>query len=1209
MNAQGSVCSGTAEANATVEIRDVDGNLIGSGTAEADGSYAIALAEPLTNGETVRVTQIDAAGNVSPPTLAFAPDFTAPQAPTAVLDTLSSVVGTGEAGATVTVKNAAGTVLGTGQVGSDGSYIVSLSTPQNDGETLSVTQTDAAGNGSQPAYLTAPDGTAPDAPVATIADDGLTVTGTGEAGATVRIYDEGGLLIGTTTVQGDGTYSATLDVAQTNGQALTATQADAAGNLSLPASLTAPDSDAPAMPGASISPDGSIVTGSGEAGAVVEVRDTQGLVIGSDVVRPDGSYTVTLTPALIDGEALTVIQVDPAGNPSLPTPITAPDLTPPAAPSATIASDGATISGRGEVGATVTVTDAAGTPIGTAQVDANGDYLVELDTPLIDGEVVSVIQSDTAGNPSLGTSVTAPDYTPPPSPTAMIDGTGSVVTGSVVSGTGVAGSMIEVRAADGTVLGTGVVDAQGNFTVRLDTPQVDGEPLGVVQLDQVGNPSVPTPIIAPDLTPPAAPSATITLDGATISGRGEVGATVTVTDAAGTPIGTAQVDANGDYLVELDTPLIDGEVVSVIQSDAAGNPSLGTSVTAPDYTPPPSPTAMIDGTGSVVTGSVVSGTGVAGSTIEVRAADGTVLGTGVVDAQGNFTVRLDTPQVDGEPLGVVQLDQVGNPSLPTPITAPDLTPPAAPSATITLDGATISGRGEVGATVTVTDATGTPIGTAQVDVNGDYLVTLDTPLINGEVVSVIQSDAAGNPSLGTSVTAPDYTPPPSPTAMIDGTGSVVTGSVVSGTGVAGSVIEVRAADGTVLGTGVVDAQGNFTVRLDTPQVDGEPLGVVQLDQVGNPSVPTPITAPDLTPPAAPSATITLDGATISGRGEVGATVTVTDAAGTPIGTAQVDVNGDYLVTLDTPLIDGEVVSVIQSDAAGNPSPSVSVTAPDYTAPPVPTADIDDAGRVVTGTGVAGSIIAVRATDGTPLGSAIVNARGNYTVTLSPPQINSEPLTVTQSDGVNVSGPTNITAPDLTPPDVPFATVAPDGASISGTGEPGATVTITDPTGFEIGTATVGEDSTWQTTLVPPQTHGEPLGVIQSDGAGNDSPQLQVNAPNLNGPDAPDPVTATVSGNGETVTGTGEIGATVSIRGPGGLLLGTAIVDGNGDYSVDLNPPQRNGETLVAVQTDVDGFSSVPVLVIAPDITAPGIPIAQIDQTGAVVTGSGSGARR
>ena len=95
MNATGTVCSGTAEANATVQIRNAAGDLLGSGVADADGYYAIDLDTPLTNGEAVTVTQIDAAGNVSPPTAAFAPDLTAPAAPDATLESSTSVTGTG----------------------------------------------------------------------------------------------------------------------------------------------------------------------------------------------------------------------------------------------------------------------------------------------------------------------------------------------------------------------------------------------------------------------------------------------------------------------------------------------------------------------------------------------------------------------------------------------------------------------------------------------------------------------------------------------------------------------------------------------------------------------------------------------------------------------------------------------------------------------------------------------------------------------------------------------------------------------------------------------------------------------------------------------------------------------------------------------------------------------------------------------------------
>ncbi|WP_241613999.1 Ig-like domain-containing protein, partial [Rosenbergiella epipactidis] len=63
-------------------------------------------------------------------------------------------------------------------VGSDGTFSVTLTTAQTNGETLTVTATDAAKNTSAEATTTAPDTTAPAAPTdIAVSDDGTTVTG------------------------------------------------------------------------------------------------------------------------------------------------------------------------------------------------------------------------------------------------------------------------------------------------------------------------------------------------------------------------------------------------------------------------------------------------------------------------------------------------------------------------------------------------------------------------------------------------------------------------------------------------------------------------------------------------------------------------------------------------------------------------------------------------------------------------------------------------------------------------------------------------------------------------------------------------------------------------------------------------------------------------------------------------------------------------
>ncbi|WP_241625943.1 Ig-like domain-containing protein, partial [Rosenbergiella epipactidis] len=81
-----------------------------------------------------------------------------------------------------------------------------------------------------------------------LSDDGTTLSGTGEAGSTITVKDTKGNTLGTATVGSDGTFSITLSTAQTNGQTLSVTATDAAGNVSSVATITATDTTAPTEP-------------------------------------------------------------------------------------------------------------------------------------------------------------------------------------------------------------------------------------------------------------------------------------------------------------------------------------------------------------------------------------------------------------------------------------------------------------------------------------------------------------------------------------------------------------------------------------------------------------------------------------------------------------------------------------------------------------------------------------------------------------------------------------------------------------------------------------------------------------------------------------------------------------------------------------------------------------------------------------------------
>ncbi|MFE8045399.1 Ig-like domain-containing protein, partial [Brenneria goodwinii] len=346
----------------------------------------------------------------------------------------------------------------------NGTWSITLPEALTAGEQLTATATDEAGNVSAPVTVTAPDTSipdtsAPDAPVAVISEDGLTVSGTAEPGSTVTVTLPDSTAL-TATADAFGVYSIELSSALTNGEAVTVTATDAAGNVSAPTTATAPDLTAPSAPAdLQVAEDGTSVSGSAEAGSIVTITDADGNVLGSITVGEDGSFNVPLSPALTNGEEISAVVSDAAGNASAPVSVAAPDLTAPTAPAdLLVAEDGALVSGTAEAGSTVTITDADGNVLGSVTAGEDGSFNVPLSPALTNGEEISAVASDAAGNASAPVSVAAPDSTAPDAPVAAISDDGTTV-----NGTAEAGSLVTVTLPDNSTQTT-IAAANGTWS-------------------------------------------------------------------------------------------------------------------------------------------------------------------------------------------------------------------------------------------------------------------------------------------------------------------------------------------------------------------------------------------------------------------------------------------------------------------------------------------------------------------------------------------------------------------------------------------------------------------------------------------------------------------------------------------------------------------------------------------------------------------------
>ena len=224
------------------------------------------------------------------------------------------------------------------------------------------------------------------------------------------------------------------------------------------------------------------------------------------------------------------------------------------------------------------------------------------------------------------------------------------------------------------------------------------------------------------------------------------------------------------------------------------------------------------------------------------------------------------------------------------------------------------------------------------------------------------------------------------------------------------------------------------------------------------------------------------------------------------------------------------------------------------------------------------------------GTAVTNGQlsaGTYTVTYSAAGYSS----VTQT--LVVTDPADTTAPDA--PTVGNVTGnSTNGYTVTGTAEPGSTITIKDGSGATVGTGTANETGDYTVTLPGSVGPNAPISVTATDAAGNVSDPTPATTPA--DPKAPSDTTApnppsvdTVTGNpdtGYTVGGKGEPGSTITIKNPAtGEILGTTIVDQDGNYSIKLPMGVKPGTQLSATSTDAAGNVSDPTDFIIPVLTS------------------------
>jgi hypothetical protein len=823
--------TGTAEAGATVTVYDTDGATVLGSTVAINGAWSIDATTLGEGAHTVTARATDAAGNAGAVSsgATFTVDTTAP---TVTIGSDASALKMGEtATVTFTFSEDPGTsftwdgthgdlVVNGGTLGAlSGTGLVRTATFTPDahvnGGTASITiaagsYADRAGNdgaaGSLPALPF--DTQAPVATPAPVLDassdtgishsDGITAattptfTGTAEAGATVKLYEDSTLL-GSTVATG-GTWSITSSALGEGQHTVSTIVTDAAGNASgASTGLTfAVDLTAPAT----------------TIGAIAFSADHG--VSGTDFVTNVAAQTIsgTISASLQAGERVEVSLDDGATWTSAQV-------------------NGTTWSLAATLGGSNTLQVRVGDAVGNAGPVASQAYVLDTAAPTV------AITSDAAALKAGETATVTFTFSEDPGASFTWDGAhGDVTVGggtlSALSGSGLVrtASFTPDAGTNGgtasiTIAAGSYADATGNTGGAGATPSLHFDTLAP------NAPDAPQLVAASDTGTSSADGVT-RVTTPTVTGTGEAHATVTLYDGAGTTVlGTATADANGAWTIT-SAALADGShALRVTETDAAGNVSTrgaALTVTVDTHAPataaaPVLASASDSGTAgdriTKVNTPTFNGTAEALAQVTLYDTDGqTVLGSARADADGKWSIVASTLADGVHVLAIKQVDAAGNASAASPAltVTVDTTAPAAPatpqlqaqSDTDTVgDGITyavpvLEGTAAANDLVTLYDGT-TAVGTTHADAHGHWSIAAQTLGLGRHTLSVTDTDAAGNVSAASGSFA--LTVEEAPVPLVDGV-RVVTVPVVLPDGASGSQVQIP-----IVGAGRVEETG------------------------------------------------------------------------------------------------------------------------------------------------------------------------------------------------------------------------------------------------------------------------------------------------------------------------------------------------------------------------------------------------------------------
>ncbi|MBN6537905.1 biofilm-associated Ig-like repeat protein Blp1 [Acinetobacter pittii] len=1215
----GSYLTGVAELNTTIQVFDHNGQLVNiwNNTINSDGTFTIFLGSNNLHGEAFTVTVKDQAGNVSEAVSINAPldDIAPDPIKNILLDANGqNFTAQAEANSQIEVFDSLGNQTGWGSTDGAGNVSGFFNQIYLHGEELTFVVIDRVGNRSIEFKQNALIDTIAPNPIENIIfnEDGQSFTAQAEAGSSIEILDQAGNKITTSYTDSLGNVFGYFPQVYLHGEELTFVVVDRAGNRSAEVKQSALTDDIAPNPIENIVLDinGQSFTAQAEANSQIEIKNTNGDVIGYGSADSAGNASGYFYQVHLHGEELTFVVVDRAGNRSTEVKQNAltDDVAPNPIENIVLDLNGQNFTAQAEANTQVEVKNAAGEIIGSGYVDGAGNVSGYLYQVYLHGEELTFVVVDRAGNRSTEVKQNAltDDIAPNPIENILLDANGQNFTAQAEANT-----QIEVKNAAGEVIGSGSTDSMGNASGYLYQIHLHGEELTFVVVDRAGNRSteVKQNALIDDIAPNAIENIIFNENGQNFTAQAEVNTQVEVKNAAGEVVGSGYVDSAGNVSGYLNQIYLKGEELTFVVIDQAGNRSIEVKQTAfLDNTAPENATNLVFSED----GSYLSGMAEPNATIQIFDQYGQLVNqwNNNVNWDGTFNIYLNSNYMHGEVFKVVVVDQAGNLSGEVTVKAPldDIAPVAASDLVFSEDGSSLSGVAEPNTFIQIFDQNGQQVNTWNQSVNADgtFTISFGTYNLHGEEFTVIVKDRAGNESDVVSVKAPfdDIAPNPIKNIVLDPNGQNFIAQAE-----ANSNIEVRNAEGVLIGLGSADNAGNVTGYFYQVYLHGEELTFVVIDRMGNQSVELKLNAlvDTITPDPIENIIFDENGQNFTAQAEANSFIGVKNAAGEFVGYGYVDNTGNVTGYFNQVYLKGEELTFIVIDKAGNQSVEFKQNAliDDIAPNPIENIVLNENGQNFTAQAETDSRIEVKNAVGEVVGSGSTDSMGNVSGYLYQVYLHGEELTfvvVDRASNRSTEVKQNALIDDIAPNPIENIVLHSHGQNFTAQAELNTRIEVKNAAGEVIGSGYVDGAGNVSGYFNQVYLHGEELTFIVVDIAGNRSIEVKQNAL-IDDVAPPAAANITLASDG-LLFGEAEPNTTVEIIDQYGAVITTMYVGYDGKFYQWINLSQYQTQNLSIVVKDIAGNRSEVAHQLVPVFT--NSPIAatelKLDVDGHILTG-------